>query len=234
MELIYFDIFSPVQFQSTSFVVSILVKCPLREIIHSNLCTICISDSEYLGKILDMTQCKQNGIVVDTNLLIYTIINLVDPGGHCILCVIRCFQLRVEGWILTNASHHLVHTHSLHCVCHHQSVNHCQMGTLKEKTNRQRWAQVVSKWCCHSWTLEWKYISNKDLLDTGGPRRLKKWPIELNWTKLTILFCTVLYIWHFLLWIVVPCGCCPGNKCIHLLLRDPVCLQRLLAYKKPE
>lgn len=63
-----------------------------------------------------------------------TITDLIDPGGHCILSVIRCFHLRVAGWILANAGHHLLHAHSLHCVCHHQSVNHCQMGALKGKT----------------------------------------------------------------------------------------------------
>lgn len=75
----------------------------------------------------------------------YTVTNLVDPGGDCILCVIGCFKLKVAGWKLANAGHHFLHTYGLHRIRHHQSVDHCQMGALYRERIRG-WKWVALKW----------------------------------------------------------------------------------------
>lgn len=81
-------------------------------------------------------------IYTQTHTLTYTTTHLVDPGGHCVLCVIRCFHLRIAGWILTNAGHHLLHAHRLHCVRHHQSVDHCQVSALEEEQVQRKISRV--------------------------------------------------------------------------------------------
>lgn len=36
-----------------------------------------------------------------------------------------------------DADHHLLHAHRLHCVGHHQRVNHCQVSALHDKNKEQ-------------------------------------------------------------------------------------------------
>lgn len=68
------------------------------------------------------------------------VLYLIDPGGDCILGVIRqLLDVPVTVWgfsggVSVDAGHHPLHTHHLHCVRHHQGIYERQMGTLSKHT----------------------------------------------------------------------------------------------------